>query len=79
MPHVMIPSRYASNLGDLRRARLRSLIHGWAARARAPFGVWRERSFNREYLRTASDIELRDMGMSRFEAQREAAKGFWQP
>jgi uncharacterized protein YjiS (DUF1127 family) len=51
----------------------------FAARAAALIRTWRDRRLNREYLRTASDMELRDLRMSRFEAQREAAKGFWQP
>lgn len=79
MPHATFFSLHRPHVRNSTSARLRVMFSGWTVRARAQLRIWRERSFNREYLRTASDIELRDMGMSRFEAQREAAKGFWQP
>lgn len=64
---------------ELGGGRLRLMISGWAAGGRAQLRIWRERGRNREYLRTASDLELRHLRMSRFEAQCEAAKSFWQP
>jgi uncharacterized protein YjiS (DUF1127 family) len=39
--------------------------------------VWLRRSLSRGELRNLSDRDLRDIGLSRADAHREAAKPFW--
>ncbi|HEY2529164.1 MAG TPA: DUF1127 domain-containing protein [Xanthobacteraceae bacterium] len=41
------------------------------------FTVWWERANSRNELRNFGDRELRDIGLSREEASREATKPFW--
>jgi uncharacterized protein YjiS (DUF1127 family) len=41
------------------------------------FTVWLRRGISRSELRNLSDRELRDIGLSRADAHREAAKPFW--
>jgi uncharacterized protein YjiS (DUF1127 family) len=41
------------------------------------FAVWLRRGFSRNELRNLSDRDLRDIGLSRADAHREAAKPFW--
>jgi uncharacterized protein YjiS (DUF1127 family) len=41
------------------------------------FSVWRERVGSRNELRNFGDRELRDIGLSRADASREATKPFW--
>jgi uncharacterized protein YjiS (DUF1127 family) len=41
------------------------------------FAVWLRRGFSRNELRNPSDRDLRDIGLSRADAYREAAKAFW--
>jgi uncharacterized protein YjiS (DUF1127 family) len=41
------------------------------------FMVWRERADSRNELRNFGDRELRDIGLSRADASREAIKPFW--
>jgi uncharacterized protein YjiS (DUF1127 family) len=38
---------------------------------------WRRRSLARHELRGLSDATLRDLGLTRIDAEREAAKPFW--
>jgi len=39
--------------------------------------VWQERASTRHHLRSLDDRILKDIGLSRAEAEREAAKSFW--
>jgi uncharacterized protein YjiS (DUF1127 family) len=48
-------------------------IRGWVA----AFDTWRRRSREREILMTMSDKELKDIGITRYDAQYEAHKPFW--
>jgi uncharacterized protein YjiS (DUF1127 family) len=41
------------------------------------FTVWWERAQSRNELRNFGDRELRDIGLSRADASREATKPFW--
>jgi uncharacterized protein YjiS (DUF1127 family) len=41
------------------------------------FAVWLRRGASRYELRSLSDRDLRDIGLSRADAYREAAKPFW--
>ncbi len=40
---------------------------------------WRERAWQRQTLGKLSDHMLRDIGISRVDAAREASKPFWRP
>jgi len=51
-------------------------IHPVAA-VLAPIARWIERSRQRRALASLSDHELRDIGITRIEAVREAEKPFW--
>ncbi len=61
----------------------RSALDGIAGLARLPFAilktllVWQERDQHRRHLAALDDRLLRDMGISRAEAAREAAVPFW--
>ena len=61
----------------------RSALDGIAGLARLPFAilktllVWQERDQQRRHLAALDDRLLRDMGISRAEAAREAAVPFW--
>ncbi|MEQ9349867.1 MAG: DUF1127 domain-containing protein [Alphaproteobacteria bacterium] len=48
-----------------------------AATAMATVGLWRRRARDRRDLASLSDRDLRDIGIDRFTARREAAKPFW--
>lgn len=41
--------------------------------------VWQERARQRRQLLELDDRMLRDIGVSRYDAEREASKPFWQP
>ncbi len=61
----------------------RSALDGIAGLARLPLAilktllVWQERDQQRRHLAALDDRLLRDMGISRAEAAREAAVPFW--
>jgi len=40
-------------------------------------GTWRRRARSRRELTARTDRELRDLGITRYDASREAAKRFW--
>lgn len=40
--------------------------------------AWQERANQRHMLRQLSDAALKDIGISRLDAEREASKPFWQ-
>ncbi len=41
--------------------------------------TWRERARQRRHLASLEDRLLKDMGISRADAEREASKPFWRP
>ena len=41
--------------------------------------TWRERASQRRHLASLEDHQLKDMGISRADAEREAGKPFWRP
>jgi uncharacterized protein YjiS (DUF1127 family) len=41
------------------------------------FTMWLHRAYSRNELRTLSDRDLRDIGLSRIDARHEHAKPFW--
>jgi uncharacterized protein YjiS (DUF1127 family) len=43
----------------------------------AAIGTWRSRSRGRECLLRLNDRELKDLGISRYDAECEARKPFW--
>jgi uncharacterized protein YjiS (DUF1127 family) len=47
------------------------------ARAHRRLAIWRRRMAEREAFTELGDRELRDMGLSRWEVERELAKWFW--
>jgi uncharacterized protein YjiS (DUF1127 family) len=49
------------------------------ARWREGFLRWRERRRSRQMLLTLGDRELRDIGLTRFDAWQEWKKPFWRP
>ena len=54
--------------------------HGYLDHGRnwlALIGVWRRRAQERQALRAMSLRDLRDLGLTRVEAGREAEKPFW--
>jgi uncharacterized protein YjiS (DUF1127 family) len=52
-------------------------LHSWARLARLVLHVWPERRRQRAQLRELEDHLLRDIGVTRGEALREARKPFW--
>jgi uncharacterized protein YjiS (DUF1127 family) len=52
--------------------KLRALAH-----LERSFSMWLHRVYSRNELRTLSDRDLRDIGLSRIDARREYAKPFW--
>jgi uncharacterized protein YjiS (DUF1127 family) len=48
----------------------------WSALADA-LGVWAERRRTRRHMNRLSDHMLKDMGLARADADREAGKAFW--
>ena len=60
-----------------RRRGLRHLLEHLPGRALALLGKWRRRSRGRSELAVLSDASLRDIGLTRYDADREAGKPFW--
>jgi uncharacterized protein YjiS (DUF1127 family) len=54
-----------------------SVLHDVLARIGSEVGEWRRRSRDRRGLATMSDRSLRDIGLTRYDAAREASKPFW--
>ncbi|MCH9671735.1 MAG: DUF1127 domain-containing protein [Gammaproteobacteria bacterium] len=50
---------------------------GWLRRVRALCACWEARARGRRVLRTLSVAQLEDIGVTRYEADREANKPFW--
>ena len=56
---------------------LKRLDQPSAKKNKSIFQTWRERSQSRAALRNLDEQQLRDVGLSRREAEREARKPFW--
>ena len=63
-----------SPLVDLAAARANALFKALRMRLQ----VWHERSAGRSELRKLTERDLRDIGITRSEAEAEAGKPFWQ-
>jgi uncharacterized protein YjiS (DUF1127 family) len=53
------------------------VLHNAWARMASEIGEWRRRSRDRRALAALSDRSLRDIGLSRYDADWEASKPFW--
>ena len=60
---------------NMRKSSLHDVLEG----AVQQFTVWRERARERQLLAQLSDRELRDVRLTRQQAQFEASKPFWKP
>lgn len=69
-----VPGARPGPRGSLRRA-----IPGAWTRAFETLLVWQERAVERRRLFDLDQRMLRDIGLTRAEAEREAAKPFWRP
>jgi uncharacterized protein YjiS (DUF1127 family) len=54
-----------------------SALYHLLTRIGSELGEWRRRSRDRQALATMSDRSLRDIGLTRYDAAREANKPFW--
>ena len=52
--------------------------HVWLRGLRTQLQIWQERSAGRGELRGLTDRDLRDIGVTRSEAEAEGRKPFWQ-
>lgn len=52
-------------------------LRRWPGRALTLLLVWQERASQRRHLESLDERYLRDMGLSRADVAREAAKPFW--
>jgi uncharacterized protein YjiS (DUF1127 family) len=71
-------------MGDIRslalpRRRARRRVAGICCRLAATWRVWRQRAEQRRQLLRLDDRMLRDIGVSREMAEKEASKPFWRP
>ena len=57
--------------------RRESRFASWLSRARARIALWQQRSQGRRQLLALDDHVLRDIGISRVQAEAEAHKPFW--
>jgi uncharacterized protein YjiS (DUF1127 family) len=71
--HASIPARDARIAPALWRA-----ARSWAASALIRLMRWHETARERRALLALSDHMLKDIGITRAEAEREAARPFWQ-
>jgi uncharacterized protein YjiS (DUF1127 family) len=64
------------------RGRLGDLVRPWAARAEdleRTISTWQQRADQRRLLTRMDERMLRDIAVSRTDAESEAAKPFWRP
>jgi uncharacterized protein YjiS (DUF1127 family) len=73
MAHPSIPARDARIAPGLRQA-----ARSWAANAVIRLMRWHETARERRALLALSDHMLKDIGITRAEAEREASRRFWQ-
>jgi len=64
---------------DTRKGELRTYADTWITRLLALCGRWRQRRRERAEIRLLNDRDLRDIGITRIDAMREADKSFWRP
>lgn len=55
----------------------RAALGSWLFRLRTLLTLWGAREFERSWLASLSDAQLRDMRMDRRQVREEAAKPFW--
>ena len=55
------------------------VAQSWLMRALDALALWQERAAGRAHLAQMDDRMLKDMGIGRAEADREAHKPFWRP
>jgi uncharacterized protein YjiS (DUF1127 family) len=72
-----MPPRAAA--GDVRPAPARLSAIGIAAAVLRILWIWSQRSRQRAELSSLDDRLLRDIGLSRYDAEWEARKPFWRP
>lgn len=53
-------------------------IEGFAVKVQTTVGTWIRRSKERRLLAVMNERLLQDIGLSRFDVEKEAAKYFWQ-
>jgi uncharacterized protein YjiS (DUF1127 family) len=58
---------------------IRQNVLSLLARSLATLHLWQQRRHGRRDLRGLDDRMLRDIGLNRAEAEREARKPFWRP
>jgi uncharacterized protein YjiS (DUF1127 family) len=77
-PTFALPAMFTARTAIVAAAesRKRSLRDVLSALTALPL-VWQQRAFERFHLRCIDDRLLRDMGMTRQHAEREASKPFW--
>ena len=74
-PPVSLES--SSRLTRIPRRRYGTVVGDWILRALDQLALWQARSAGRHHLAQMGDRELKDMGISRAEADWEARKPFW--
>ena len=74
-PPVSLES--SPQLARIPRRRYGTVVGDWILRALDRLVLWQERAAGRHQLAQMSDRDLKDMGISRAEANWEARKPFW--
>ncbi len=69
----------ASTSGPRLRPGSGVVARSWLIRALDALALWQERAAGRAHLAQMDERMLKDMGVGRAEADREAHKPFWQP
>lgn len=69
---------HAVDRSVLAHADIAAALHGAVRKALATLRTWHWRARTRRQLLTLGDRMLADIGVSRVDASREAAKPFWQ-
>ena len=65
--------------GAAPRGRLLARAASWLGRVRETFRLWQDRVSGRQQLLRLDDHVLRDIGITRLQAEAEASKPFWRP
>jgi uncharacterized protein YjiS (DUF1127 family) len=76
---MMQTAPYLSTVHTRPSSRVWQRIHVLLARGLAVLRTWEQRSSGRRALRHLDDRLLKDIGLSRAEAEWEARKPFWRP
>jgi uncharacterized protein YjiS (DUF1127 family) len=72
-----LSSRAAAPSFGIRQAR--RMLRTWFESSMETLATWRSRSRERELLARMSDRELKDIAVSRYDAEMEIRKPFWRP